>query len=127
MSKNETPITRAYWQKTGGTLIEEFPVVKRGKNHSGRWIDGIIILNEATRIAKPSEVDINGKDIICVQTKKGRLGMYLLGQALFSKRLLEVHFNPKSILSVALCEKTDAVLEPLAKEYGIKVVTMSVD
>jgi hypothetical protein len=28
MSKRETPMTRWYWQQTGGTLIEKFVVVK---------------------------------------------------------------------------------------------------
>ncbi|MCH8905110.1 MAG: hypothetical protein IIA45_14485 [Bacteroidetes bacterium] len=84
MSKNETPITRAYWKQVKGTLIEEFPVVKRGPNNSGRWIDAVIIINEEFKIAKTSEVDIQGKDIICVQTKSSRLNMYLMGQAYYS-------------------------------------------
>ena len=30
MSKNETPLTRLYWESIGGTLVEEFPAVRRG-------------------------------------------------------------------------------------------------
>ena len=29
MSKHETPLTRKYWRSVGGTLIEEFPAVKK--------------------------------------------------------------------------------------------------
>jgi hypothetical protein len=67
-------------------------------------------------------VSIEGKDIIVVQTKRGRLGMYLMGQAFFSAELMK-RFNPKSIKSVALCEKYDAVLGPMIGKYpDIEVV-----
>ena len=46
MSKHETPLTLAYWKKVKGTLIEEYPIVKRSKDCSRRWIDGLIIKNE---------------------------------------------------------------------------------
>ena len=35
----------AYWQKVKGTLIEEYPIVKKSKECSPRWIDGLIIKN----------------------------------------------------------------------------------
>ena len=50
--------------------------------------------------------------------------MYLMGQALFSKLLLEKNFNPKSVRSVALCTKNDNVLEPLLKKFNVEVVIM---
>jgi hypothetical protein len=42
--------------------------------------------------------------------------MYLIGQALFSPKLL-TKFKPKSIKSVAICKKGDAVLQKLLKRY----------
>lgn len=47
--------------------------------------------------------------------------MYLLGQAVFSARLM-VRFEPASIRSVAICTAGDPVLEPLAKEFGVEVI-----
>ena len=47
--------------------------------------------------------------------------MSLLGQALFSKHLMKC-FEPKSIQTVAVCQRTDAVLGRIAEEYGITVV-----
>jgi hypothetical protein len=47
--------------------------------------------------------------------------MYLLGQALFSRHLLEP-FHPQSIETVAICTRGDSILEPLAERYNIKVV-----
>ncbi len=128
MSKLETPLTRKFWQQTGGTLIEEFPAVGHGgKDYGYRKLDGVIILGEEHAIKHYSEADINGKDIVCIQTKKNRLGMYLLGQAYFSKILLEKLFSPKSVRTIALCERNDSILLPIAETHGVEVVIMQAD
>ena len=79
MSKHETPLTRRYWRSVGGTLIEEFRAVPGGTDHGPRLMDGVILLGYPHKIAKKDEVDILGKDIIVVQTKASRLGMYIMG------------------------------------------------
>lgn len=109
-------MTRWYWAQVGGTLIEEFPAVDRGPNRGARLLDGVIVLGQRTRIASPAEVSLEGRDIVVVQTKNSRLGMYLMGQTLFSMELLR-KFNPKSIRSVALCAADDEVLHPLLERY----------
>jgi len=122
MSKHETPMTRWYWEQIGGTLIEEFPVVRHGKDCSGRWIDGVILPDGERRIARVSEVSLKGQRVIAVQAKDRRLGMGLLGQALFSARLLR-KFEPASIESVALCRVVDRALADLMCEFPeVKVV-----
>ena len=124
MSKLETPFTRRYWRywrEIGGTLIEEFPSVRSGPNQGKRLLDGVVLLDSPHLIANHREVEIENRDIVVIQTKASRLGMYLLGQALFSRHLM-MPFRPSSVDTVAICTKGDAVLEPLAAEYGIKVV-----
>ncbi len=122
MSKHETPITRWYWQQVGGTLIEEFEAVKASSKNGRRVLDAVIIPNGEYRVAGQEEVSIEGKDIIVVQTKASRLGMYLMGQVFFSAQLIE-KFSPRSILSVALCSRDDEVLRPLLEQYpGMEVV-----
>ena len=104
--------------------MEEFPAVRRSKNGDcgQRLIDGIIILNEPNRVAHWKEVEIEGKDIIVLQTKEKRLGMYLMGQTLFSMCLME-KFNPSKITSVALCRYDDSIMRPLLEKHeGCKVV-----
>lgn len=123
MSKRETPLTRAYWQRIGGTLIEEFPAVHRGKDHGPRTLDAIILPNGPKRIAHWSEVKVEGQNVIVVQTKATRLGMYLLGQAVFSRELMKP-FKPGSVKTVAICTKDDSVLRPLAEAYGVEVVVV---
>jgi hypothetical protein len=127
MSKLETPMTRWYWEQVGGTLVEEFCAVPRSPDCSNRLIDGIIIKGEEFRITRQAEVDISGKDIIVVQAKARRLGMYLMGQAFFSAQLLK-RFRPRSIESVAIVTKDDAVLRPLFEQYqGMRVVVYPSD
>ncbi|OYY21391.1 MULTISPECIES: hypothetical protein [unclassified Polynucleobacter] len=121
MSKHETHLTRRYWESIGGTLVEEFPAVARSKDNAQRLLDGVVILGEKTQICKAYEVDVKDKDIVVIQTKANRVGMNLLGQAVFSAELMKSH-KPKSIKAVAICTLGDSVLEPLASKFGIEVI-----
>ena len=127
MSKHETPLTRRYWKEIGGTLIEEFEAVSLRRNpyQARRNIDGVVVLDGPHEIRKAHEVEIENYDIVVIQTKSSEkgytLGMCLLGQALFSRHLME-GFGPKSIRVVAICTKGDVVMEALAEKYEIEVV-----
>ena len=121
MSKFETRLTRRYWNEIGGTLIEEFPAVRLAPNQGRRLIDGVVVLDGLHVVAGHGEVEIENREIVVIQTKAHRLGMYLMGQALFSRHLM-MPFRPRSVETVAICTKGDAVMEPLAAAYGIKVV-----
>jgi hypothetical protein len=77
-----------------------------------RVLNGLVILDGEFRIAQQSETSLAGKDVIVIQTKASRLGMYLMGQAFFSFQLIQ-RFNPRSVISIALCSQNDAVLPPL--------------
>ncbi|MFT5324193.1 MAG: hypothetical protein ACI8P0_002053 [Planctomycetaceae bacterium] len=116
MSKHESWMTRWYWRQVGGTLIEEFPAVRRTQHCGQRLLDGVIVVGGEHRIVRHAEVDLTGRDIISVQTKASRLGINVIGQALFSLHLLE-RFNPRSIKSVALCSQNDSVLAPIFEQY----------
>ena len=121
MSKHETPLTRKYWQSIGGTLVEEFPVVRRTTTCAQRLLDGLIVLDGKNRIANADEISIEGMDVIVLQTKANRLGMNLMGQAFFSRELVKV-FQPKSIRTVSICAQDDSVLHALCDEFQIDVV-----
>lgn len=122
MSKLEAPITRWYWEKVGGLLIEEFPVVKASSSQGPRYLDGLIVLGEPTSRSTSRDFDLKGRDVIVIQTKAKRLGMYLMGQCLFSRNLV-LKLGANSVRSVALCTKDDAALRPLLEEHeGCEVV-----
>lgn len=122
MSKLETPMTRWFWNQFGGTLVEEFCAVQRSRTCAVRLIDAVIIKGGEFRVAKQSEISVADRDIVIVQAKARRLGMYLLGQAFFSARLME-RFRPRSIESVTLVVQDDDVLRPLFEQYpGMRVV-----
>ena len=125
MSKLETPLTRRYWKSVGGTLMEEFRAVPGSATQGYRVLDGVIVLGEPKRIldrAEHVDQDLRGKDIFVVQTKMGRVGMSLLGQALFSRELMRAFHHPRTVMTVAVCERDDAALRPLAEKYGIEIV-----
>lgn len=124
MSKHETWRTRKYWDQVGGLLIEEFIAVRATRDQGRRVLDGLIVLGEPKAIHPGNTFDIKGRDVIVIQTKASRIGMYLLGQAYFSKLLLEKH-EPKSIKSVAICGKGDLVMEEIAQQSGVQVVVIS--
>ena len=124
MSKHESPMIEHYWQQVGGTLVVEFPVVKRTRTCGRRLIDAVILPNREKRIAHWREVSLEGEEVIVVQAKAGRLGMYLMGQTFFSAALVE-RFGPVSVRSVALCRRDDSVLRPLLERYpGMEVVVI---
>ncbi len=90
----------------------------RGKRH----LDGLIVLGEPKSISSSKNFDIRGKDVIVIQTKAKRLGMYLMGQCLFSRDLVLKH-GVKSVRSVALCTEDDVILRPLLEAHeGCEVV-----
>lgn len=121
MSKHETPLTRKYWQSVGGTLVEEFPVVRRSASSAQRLLDGLIVLDGNNRIARADEIKIEGMDVIVLQTKANRLGMYLMGQAFFSRELVKA-LDPKSIRTVAICVQDDSEMHSLCNQFQIEVV-----
>ena len=122
LNNKETPLLHRFWKEAGGTLVEEFYAVKRSRTNSERRIDGVIIKGWENVIMPQSEVSIKNKDVIAVEVKTGRLGRYLMGQTLFAKYLLE-SFSPRSIESVAVCQRDDDVLRPFLESFdGVRVV-----
>jgi len=87
MSRLETPMTLRYWETVGGTLVEEFLIVPAGPSVGRRLVDAVIILDgERRRATRGERVKLDGKDVIVVQTKASRLGMYLLGPGVLLAR-----------------------------------------
>ncbi len=52
MSERETAILERYWQRVGGTLILEFPLVRRTKDSAPRRVDGLILPKAPRRVAR---------------------------------------------------------------------------
>ena len=117
MSKLETPMTRWYWSQVGGTLVEEFLLTPRSATSSPRWVDGLILPEGPHRIAEAEDVNVDGQEVIVVQTKTGRLRMTLMGQVVFSQRLMYLNYEPTRVRSVALCEEEDDVLRPMLEAF----------
>jgi hypothetical protein len=113
-------MTRWYWREIlkQGTLIEEYVAVERTKDRSvaPRLMDGLVILNCPFEVSDDVRMDITDKDVLVIQSKNKRLGMYLMGQALFSRQLILAK-GAKSVRSVAVCRKDDKVMRELLEAY----------
>lgn len=125
MSKHETPMTEWYWREVlkRGTLIKEYIAIERTKDGSNasRYLDGLVILDDPFKTSDDVRMDIKGKNVVVIQSKNKQLGMYLMGQALFSRELILMK-KPKSVRSVAVCRKDDKVMhELLAAHQGVDV------
>jgi len=126
MSERETQILERYWRRVGGTLILEFPLVKRSPTSSPRRLDGLILPDAERRQLRwsefkveegtPTEKVVEGADIVAVQVKPHRLDLPLLGQTFFAVRLLE-RLQPASIRGVALCTRDDRALREVFVAY----------
>lgn len=119
-------MTEWYWREVlkKGTLIKEYVAVEKTKDGSTarRLMDGLVILDGPFIISKDTNHDIEGKDVVVIQSKNKRLGMYLMGQAFFSQQLILAK-GATSVLSVAVCRKDDKVMRPMLEAHpGIEVV-----
>ena len=87
MSKLETPMILHYWQLVGGTLVPEFQAVARAPGIGRRLIDALILPRGALTRAHWRDVSLDGEDVIAVQAKAYRLGMYSDGPGDFFRRV----------------------------------------
>ena len=118
MSKRGTPMTEAFWQQHArGAYIPEYCIVRRAGDCGGRYVDALILPDEPHGRARFADyATLTGRNVIVVQTKAARMGMYLMGQALFSARLALAR-GAKSVRAILLCTAPDSVLLPLLKDF----------
>ena len=122
-----------YWRSVGGALFLEFPLVKRTVDSGPRRLDGLIVPDLAQGMWRwagavkqgfTPEGVVRDRHVIAVQAKNSRLGMTVMGQAVFTVGLLE-RFKPASIQSIALVRGDDVILSSLLKPFP--AVTVVVD
>jgi len=115
-------MTHRLWHALGGTLFEEYTVVPPGPNRGTRRLDGLVLPNGPHEIATRDQTPVLPEhDVVSIQTKASRLGMNVLGQALFSAELLR-DAGARHVRTIALCTADDGVLRPLAVKHGIEIV-----
>lgn len=118
MSKHETAMTEGFWHSYAkGTFLPEYPLVWAQTDRAVRRADAVILPDEPDSRANVRDYpSLSGRKVIVVQTKPGRMGMYLMGQALFSARLVMAQ-GATSVRSILLCHRTDAALLPLLEPF----------
>ncbi len=124
MGRYEVPLTRRFWKTVGGTLVHDFPVIKRSSKHGARSIEALIVPDGPPVELFGKTVDVTGKDVIVVQTKAHRLSTLQLGEAVVARELARRNLDPASVRAVAVCRRDDDVLAPIATDQDIEVVVM---
>jgi len=120
MSKLETPITEGFWRSvTQGTYMPEYPLVQKSHDRGIRLADAVILPDGPFErvVGRAQYHPLTGRHVIVVQTKVDRMGMYLMGQAVFSAQLA-LRAGAASVRSVMLCRHPDAALLPLLEPYS---------
>lgn len=108
-TRKETPITTGWWEeelKGAGTLYEELAIASRQVPlQEVRRADGVVILDDppGRRCRPRGMLDLDGKEIVVIQTKAMPLNAQVFGQALLSPRLISQSWHPKNIRTVLLC------------------------
>jgi hypothetical protein len=108
-TRKETPITVAWWEQElrgAGTLYEEAAIVRRRRDvQEVRRADGVVVLDEPAGYRRDPRgmPDLNGKEIVVIQTKAMPLNAYVFGQALLSPQLISQSWSPRKIRTVLLC------------------------
>jgi len=118
MSKLETPMILAYWDRVGGTLIEEFQLVQGDGLCGPRRADALILLGRERRRVPAGDrsVNVEGEKVVVAQAKAHRLGMYLMGQGVFSAELMK-RFKPTSIKSIIPAQRTMRSFGPYLRHF----------
>ena len=128
---NGRQMIEQYWAQKGGTLYTFPNWAQKGgaKNKiAGQHFPHAVILPGRTKSKKSKKEVLSLEDIpkgrriiVLHANTRPRLGMYLMGQALFGAKFVEQKLSTSSIRSVALSEKDDDVLHPILKDIGRKV------
>jgi hypothetical protein len=111
-------MTEGFWQSSArGLFIAEYPLVHPDADRAPRRVEALILPDEPHGRGKWRDyASLAGKHVIVVQTTAGRMGMGLMGRALFSARLA-LACGAASIRSILLCQKGDGALLPLLKPF----------
>jgi hypothetical protein len=109
---------RGFWlSQAHGLFFAEYPLVRRAADRATRLVDGLILPDEPHgRGNWRDHASLSGRRAIVIQAKVGGMGMYLMGQALFSARLA-LACGAASVRSILLCHRPDGALLPLLKPF----------
>src|SRR5262245_5642757 len=114
----ERAMTECFWQtECNGAFVQEYPLTITGTDRARRSADPIILPDEEQRRAWSVHFpSLPGVNVVIVHTQAQTLGMFLMGQAPFSARLVQA-LGAKSVRSILLCAESDAALHPLLAPF----------
>jgi hypothetical protein len=99
-----------YWRQRGGTLVTNYPLMKRDGSSASRKADALLLLDGPSRRASPAEVpSLEGQRVEVIVSVPGRNGMYSAGAALVNLELVRRR-GARAARAVILCRSADAAM-----------------
>ena len=126
-SKSEHPMITELWRQKGGTLVREFPLVRTIRGVQQRRVVDALILTDRPRVElEPKCVTLSpSENVLVVQAKSKRLCRVLMGQAVFSPRLLVKHHRLRKAQGVLLCTTSESpALQSELRDFDVEIVLM---
>ena len=137
MSEGEDFVTDKFWdemQELGwrGVLERNFQLINNGEGRRARLADAVVIKGASPDEKKSRKKfrlpNINGREVLIIQTKVTGINPWLFGQVLFSPKLLERWAQERNlklgkVCSVALCDanKNYELLELIKRYFSAEI------
>jgi len=123
-------IALAAWaEHEGGEAMFDFQLTPARQGASGQTAHLVLLPDRPSRVRTTgrgtildADCPVAGERVVVVTASGRGLGMYGLGQAWCSARLLELYHEPASVRSVVLATRGDEAIGKLASDVGIEVV-----
>jgi hypothetical protein len=86
-------------------------------------VDGVLIPS-GSNADNPTLVDVSGREVISIHGSDGIVGMYICGEAIAAKVLLE-HCGAASVRSIIVCKQGDHAIESALSSFpGIEIMVL---
>lgn len=113
-----------------GEVIFDFRLTDRRAGAAGQVAHVVVLPDRPRRVIKHAaqtlalaDGSLDGERVIIASSPGGGgFGMYALGQAMCSRRLIELHHRPANVRTVVVVSRDDDAVGALAREAGIEVV-----
>ncbi len=123
--------TLRWWtEQMDGEVVFDFRLTDRRAGAAGQVAHAVVLPDRPWQVTEPtasmlapSDGSLDGERVIIATSPGGEgFGMYALGQAMCSRRLIELHHRPANVRTVVVVSRDDDAIGDLAREAGIEMV-----
>ena len=123
----EDRLLARYLDAQPGELFLEVPVGRNEDRSTARWVDGVLVPGDETRVHARGAYDISsfsrkisGETVHLIEAK-AQLQSHVIGQVMVGRQLLLRDFGPAEVTPVVVCERDSLDMSWYCDQEGIKV------